>query len=75
MLETIQDLAFTELEGITQASPKRTRNHEILQSPNHVKSNETATNNEQNFNEIFALFYPIYSFDFLHWILFHGKPN
>jgi hypothetical protein len=52
MLETIQDLAFTELEGITQASPKRTTNHEIFQSPNHVKSNETTTNNEQNFNEI-----------------------
>jgi len=52
MLKTIQDLTFTELEGITQASPKRTRNHEILQSPNHVKSNDTTTNNEQNFNEI-----------------------
>lgn len=39
--------SFTELDGITQASPKRTRNHEILQSPNHVKSNETTANNEQ----------------------------
>jgi hypothetical protein len=39
--------SFTELDGITQASPKRTRNHEILQSPNHVKSNETNNNNEQ----------------------------
>jgi len=52
MLETILDLAFTELEGITQASPKQTRNHEILQSLNHVESNETTTNNEQNFNKI-----------------------
>ncbi|KAK2454648.1 hypothetical protein P8452_02036 [Trifolium repens] len=39
--------SFTELDGITQASPKRTRNHEILQSPNHVKSNDTNNNNEQ----------------------------
>ncbi|CAI8602377.1 unnamed protein product [Vicia faba] len=35
--------SFTELDGITQASPKRTRNHEIIHSPNH---NETE-NNEQ----------------------------
>ncbi|CAL5207471.1 unnamed protein product [Lathyrus oleraceus] len=38
--------SFTELDGMTQASPKRTRNNDILHSPNHMKSNETE-NNEQ----------------------------
>jgi hypothetical protein len=45
---------FTELDGITQASPKRTRNHEILQSPNHVKSNETNNNNNEQISMKFG---------------------
>ncbi|CAJ2672827.1 unnamed protein product [Trifolium pratense] len=46
--------SFTELDGITQASPKRTRNHEILQSPNHVKSNETNNNNNEQISMKFG---------------------
>ncbi|RDX58091.1 BEL1-like homeodomain protein 1, partial [Mucuna pruriens] len=38
-------IGSSELDGMTQGSPKKSRSHEIFHSPNHVKANEA--NNEQ----------------------------